>query len=607
MELDVIKYSGEGQDSDVKKLCVSELLEELIDAAEPMWAEVHERALMHERTYHGQNTYGDREENGAESGVMSKNILRILVNSYSARAADGAPQTVAYPAHPEYADAEGAKLANYVIQHISRENNVEVKDYRVLQNGQLHGAGFCKSFWDKNMGDAIIRQKQDKLGPVFDAEGNPEMELAGYEGNVRHEIVTVFDGAFGPGDDIERANWFIQRSFVSKDEALHELHMAGKSQDNLPQEVSYERVGAAKQAKGFELWEVWYRPGWRFPNGVYAKILGRDCELHAGEFPYEHGQLPYSVWQPEVVDGVCFGTSHVFDNYKLQRRLNLVEEKKDKIVEIGGGVICIASDELADQIEDGNSIVRALGPGLDQVRFVSIDNFPPILQTRGVELQEAMHDNAGQNEVLIGSANIKSGTASKAYEFLARSDAKKMAPALARFRAYILRRDRQALKLFQQFAETERKIAVVGENEAPFVELIDRMRVNGTDLILETVSSYDNMRSAKAQGAPENAQLGIISPTDVPEIAQTGLPMTMDSAAATQKAQQLIKAVGTGNQQLPGDASIPPAIALAEIAKFESLGFGDTNVSALQRLREFYQQLAAQSAMQQQGAPNAQQ
>lgn len=575
---------------------VSSLLAELIDESGNKWAEIWDDAIRHERAYHGFGCDSARENDKAELGLPSKNLIRLLVSGYNSRLQQDHAEHKAYPMHPQAGDVKSAELANRFLDWFRRDQEFTVREYEFGQNGQLHGTAFWKVYWDVQEGEELFQPAFDKDGiPKIDADGQQEVESLGFEGKVAADIFTVFDACYGPGHDVSKAEWCLFRNFVSKEQALAMLHEAGLSEDHLPAAQDYQSVSDG-EAIGFAVWEVWYKPGFRFPKGLFAKVLGKSVVLHSGQFPYLHKQLPIAVWHPDFVRDRPFGTSHVFDNYSLQRKLNLAESKKDELMNRMAGVLMTAPEDLIDEIEEGNLIVKVNDQTqANMIQFKSLQNIPSLITDRSAELQRDMFDIGGQNEILAGFESLKSGTSAKSYEFLNRSDQMKMAGSIARHRASSYRRDRQALKLFQQFATVERKVLVIGEDQQAYVEVFNGARLDGTDVVMEPILGADNLRSTKAGAAPESAQLGLLNPADVPEVSVTGLGSSLGAGQGADKIRQL---VANGGEP---DPAVPPLIALAEL---QLLGAAGMDPATIATFEAFYrQQLAAAAQPAPEGAP----
>lgn len=236
------------------------------------------------------------------------------------------------------------------------------------------------------------------------------------------------------------------------------------------------------------------------------------------------------------------------------------------------------------------------------IQFKSVGQLPDMLVSRAAEIEGQMYDLGSVNEVLSGTENLKAGTSTSTYEFLSRASQKKMAGSMSRKRSADFRRDRQALKLFQQFAETGRKVLVVGEDGEPYVQVFNGMELDGTDVFFEPVPHGGNLRSRQAASAPGQAEEGRLNPGDIPEISQTGLQGTVGEAQARERMRALLQAGPLDGQQVEPDQTIPPMVALDEIVKFRALG-ESVNEAMLQRFEQFYQSMLANQ--QQQGQPNA--
>lgn len=591
---------GDAVEEDIDELKASELVREVLDIAIEFWAEVAADAVAHERTYHGFDVGVNREYDGPVHGRHSMNNFKQIVNATNSRLNQDNVEFRVFPTHPGAGDSVKAELASRFLQWWRRDQRFREREYEFGQNGQLHGAAFWKVYWDKNAGDPLLENKVNSDGEfVFDEDGEQLQEIIGYEGGVRADIFTVFDTCFGPGHRVEDANWCLFRKYVSKDEALAMLHDAGLDSSKLPKEHDYQLVTNGN-AKGYPVFEVWYKPGPRFPNGVFIKTLD-EVVLTVGAYPYDHGELPIAVWQPDYVRDRPFGTSPMFNVYQLQLELNHVESKKRELMNRMAGVMFLVPPGYKDEIEEGNLVIEVDQQANSLFRAVTFP-VPPMIQERAVELVRAMYDVAGVNEVLAGAESIKAGTSARTYEFLNRTDSAKMAGSINRYRGAMWRRDRMALHLFQQFADTKRKISVIGEDKEVYVELLNGDMLSGLDITMEAVPGADNMRSTQANGAVESAQMGMIAPGDVAEVSQSGLNTTISgSSQATAIQQMLQQAAVMGDQAVQPDQSIDPTVALMEISRFRALGGQAANESVLKRFEDFYRAMLAQQQQPQQG------
>lgn len=591
--------AGDGQEED-DKLLVTDLLRELMPLGLAQWETRVESARINEQAFHGFTTRRDYDELPG-FGICTKNVLRNLVNGVSSRVVQGHAVHKAYPTHAEGMDVKAADFANQFLDNFRSKQEFFERDYEFSQNAQLHGAAFWKTVFDPSKGKLVSKPKMNELKlPEIGEDGKPVMEDLGREGEVSTMVATVFEISFGPGHRTDDAEWMLHRLVVSEDQARGYLAESGHGMDSLTSPVDYESSSGA-MAKGYHLWEIWYRPGVRFPKGVFAKVLGSTVVLESSDYPYAHGELPISVWHPDYVRDSCFGTSHVDDNIKLQRELNYVEEKKNEIMRTAAGVLLCLPDDLIDQVKNGNYMLEVTDTNqIALIQYKMLDRMPPLLDQRSDELEAAMYTIAGINEILAGSANIKAGTSAKSYEFLGRTDKAKLAAAIARFRGSTFRRDRQALSLFQQFATHEVMMTTFGPNAEPFTSQFKGIDLDGTVLIMEPVEGADTMRSTASAGAPERAQMGLVKPGDVSELARTGLQGTVQGDLMRGQMQELLqRAMVDGDDTAQPDQSIDPLLALDEISMW--ITRDDVNVLRLQQWGQVYQQMLTQQQQPPQG------
>lgn len=591
---DLTPLMGPGQGE--KEMLLVDLLAELMPTALSLWSSVVDDAAENDRVAHGRN---EDFLGRLSSRKATKNVLRNLIDGYSARIVEGHTAHKAFPSHPEAVDKNTATFANHFLEGWRSDEQFHSREYEFAGNGQKHGTAFWKVLWDTSAGEVILADEVDENDvPVLDDNFDKVVVQVGHDGAVRCEITDVFETVFGPGNDIGRAEWAIQRVMKSRDEARAMLHAAGLDEAMLPTPLKYTNTLGAMSV-GYALWEVWYRPGPRFEKGLMGTLLSASVVLEVRDYPYSHGQLPFIPWSPDLVAKSCFGDSHVFDNVPLQKELDYVEGRKNQIMHTMAGVLMHAPSELMGQIKDGEDhLVEVRDQGeLALLGFKMMDGMPHMLAQRSGEIESYMYNVAGLNEIFQGASNIKAGTSAKSYEFLGRGDKMKTAPAAARFRHSTFLRDSQALRLFQQFAKTERKVAVFGPDSEPFVASFDGARLDGTMVILEPVAGADLARATSAAGAPENAQMGLLPAGDVSEVAQTGLPSTLMAGRLRGRMTELIQqGILDGNDQVQPDGSIPAQIAIDELNRW-------TAVDGVNRLRidqwiEFYKQQLQQQQQQ---------
>lgn len=585
-------------------LTAKDLLVEVRDIADGHWAKVMRDAAINESTYHGMDTYTDDLEELAESGRSKKNILRTLIGGFASSVIEGQPENNAFPTAADAEAIKRSELANKFLKWWRHRMRFDVQNHELVEQGQLGGTAAYKVFWDTRLGSEMWEDEVDEDGDVVtDDEGTVQKRFLGNTGEVNCEVVTMFDFAFGPGHDVTKATWALHRRYIMRDEAIQLLVENGLDPVALPEEESFVDVNG-REMSGFVAWELWYRPGFRFPKGKFVLALNDDI-LADDDYPYAHGRLPFAVWSPQPVRDSCFGTSHVFDNIHTQRALNKVELMKDMLVEEFGGVILTMPRDLADQRRDGNVVIEIdQGREADLIQWKMLPGMPPLLAQRSQELEAAMFDQAGQNEILSGHSDIKAGTSARSYELLGRADAKKLAGVIARYRECLYVRDWLALSCFQEKAKVEQKVMVVGEDEEPFIDMLTGADVEGAEVMLLPVPAIENAPQAKASGAAERAQAGMVNPGDVPELSRTGLDTTlMGDQQLDLLRDTFMQALQDNRQDLQPPTNVDPVQALQELAKLAALN--GVNINKLNEWKAFYQNMLMQQQqqIQQQGGP----
>lgn len=526
----------------------------------------------------------------------ARNLLRNLRLTWSSRILEDRPFVRAYPAEPG-SDELKAKVANRLLEHFRQRIDFDDLCFRAAQLVQPHSAVAFKVIWDP------------LIGPV--SQGSGSVAPGEREGDVAIDLVSIFDYYTDGAEEVEDSKWVIFSRYMAPHDASILLRGATGSPENLSVEDYTDHWGV--KHKGVKVRELWWKPDYRFPDGLFAILVG-DVAVQAGPFPYEHGELPVAVWKCGPRRGSPYGSTHVDDAVYIQKVINETVAAIWQQARMIGSVKLLAHPNVVEQWQHGHQLLKMQDMTLAQyVRYLEPPNRSQVLVETLADNEEAIYSVYGLNEVLSGAENVKAGTSARSIAYLNKLDSMKMAGASRSLGKAITRVCRQALKLVQQYVVAERISMVAGDTSALGALMYTGADIAGVDVHLEQASALDQYRATLADDAKQQTLAGNPDP-GLQATAQTGIT----DSAYTKSQQDIIMAqvdaILKGQPQQPSpdvDGSIAVAF-LTQVAGF--FPQGSQQQQAVVQLLHGYRDAAAQqqqsestetAAVQQAGGTNA--
>lgn len=521
----------------------------------------------------------------------NRNLLRNLRLTWSSRILEDRPFISAYPAEPG-ADQMKADLANKILEFLRQQYDWDDMCFRAAQLVQPHSCVGWKVVWDP------LRGPPSKGVPVLDEfgqvvvgpDGQPVLEKVGEPlGDVSIELVTIFDFGVQATEDVESAKWCFFGAYKDEWDARYLLNAAGMRED--PKVEEYSDVWGVKK-RGVRVYELWWKPDYRFPEGLYAIIVG-DKVVEARPFPYEHGELPLAVWKCGSRRNSPYGSTHMDDAVPIQKNINEIVASLQAQARQIGSIKALLHPAIAEQWENGNQIIKVPDPTMAQyARYLDPPNRAEVLVSSLEDNVQALFSVFGLNEMLTGAENIKSGTAAKSIAYLNKLDSMKMAGAARNFGKCVLRVFRQSLKLYQQYVPVPRLMQISGQAGTLGSTMFQGADLAGVDVRLEAASAIPNYRGAIAGEADE--QMAQQGPTpQLQEQKATGLREDAFTAAQRDMVRAQVEALMRGEPQ-QADPQIQPDIATAEISRLSSHVRGTPAAQALAALFQQYRSMMGQ-------------
>lgn len=564
--------------------------------------EAHNKAVRNRRYLMGEH-YGDvvastsrRRGPSVQSQIMpeeTRNYMRKLRGTWAARITEEAPLARAFPSDPAGTDLAAARVSNAYIENVVATMEWPSMVFQAAMIAQSDGSAIFKNHWDPDRG------KRSEF------TGEPM-------GDVRTDLFDIFSCGISD-DDPGEATWCFFERLVDKYEA-RDLINSGMNPGEEPNVEHMRSPGGEVVEDMFKVTEIWYRPGPRFRDGLYAVVCAGNV-VDVDVYPYEHRELPISVWRLEPIKGTPFGDTHVNDAVPLQRQVNKLFSAIVRLTDEVGNMRLLARPEITQALRRKNQVLPI--QSLDIIKggwaWMEPPQIPRLLSDQMEENVSALHDLYGQNELLVGRSDTE--VSGKALAYHNRLDGLALSGPLRELNGANKRTVRQWLYLAQQFIEEERYIAIGGfdADEEPEVLAFTGADIAGaTDVRIEAAPSTVHTSMAGSDEATSQMEAGIISPEEGIERKETGLEMTSYGSAVADLVRGQVDQIRQGGQAV-ADSTIDPKQAIMELSKAISLEMGqgrpagDPVIQQLMRLISEYRSVLARAASGAQGGQAARQ
>lgn len=570
-------------------------------------AEIRERIVM------GDQFLGrDRDSTTADlfsdlsssaTAPITENRLYPLCLTWGARVNQGRVEAVAYPFHTSRGDVLAARGANMILEYEEQRQDEQGVIGRAAMLTQMHGDCLFYPLWLEGDGPfRVVRQKTDELGPVFDPmTRQPVMEEAWEYGGIREEVIAAPDYWTSGEEHYDRASWLVVRRLVPLSTARRLLRGAGFESKGLPETKIENVTGVAR--KGVEAYECWIKPGDENEKGMFALVVA-DHVIHVTPYPYDHGELPGSIWKCGMLRGSPRGKTHVSDAIHQQRLINRALASILIRAKAAAWMRLVGPSGLTANV-DGNplGIIQIdTDKTKERVFFLEGAEIPSSLMAVYERAIRALHDVFGVSPETATGGDPTESKSGKQMRIAEQLDAQKLGPARQALEKCRERCRRQWIALWQQYVDNARLVRVIGPDGAVTAEHFRGADLKGADIRLEPAMGIANSRLAGQREAEELGAAQLIPPGEALERRATGLPGTIAPADSRARidAQAREALAGRPQQPLP---DVDPKVAIARLQEHVSQAArapgGTAAVRALFDLIDAYEDAAKAMAQQQ--------
>lgn len=463
---------------------------------------------------------GDIEDRGKQyfwqSREVYNHIAPILETRLSKLAKVKANATVR-PQTNDDGDVASAKLATKLLKAVSEENDFTGLLSKANTWSEITGSVFYKVVWDGDKGKALDLEKTVKEGDVRISVCSPfeifpeDLAVADVDKqpSIMHvKVMSVEDvkSMWGVEVDGEEIGVF----------SFDNTSVAG----GFGYSATVPRFVSEKKSDSVLVIEKYSKPTVDYPNGRLIIVAG-DKLVFDGDLPFvngEEGTRTYPFAKQHCLDalGSFFGSSVVERIIPVQRAYNTVKNRKHEFMNrIAMGVLAVEDGSVdTDNLEE-----EGLSPG--KVLIYRQGSTPPIMMNAGQVPTEFSREEekllnefvmiSGVSEVTTYSqvpANVSSGTA---ISLLLEQDDTRISLTADSIRDAVRKIGKHVIRLYKQYAKTERIKRVAGENGEIEITCFKASDLNSEDIVFDTVNEIEDNVSTRRAMVYDLLKLGLFT------------------------------------------------------------------------------------------------
>ena len=463
---------------------------------------------------------GDIEERGKQyfwqSREVYNHIAPILETRLSKLAKVKAKATVR-PQTNDDGDISSAKLATKLLNAVEEENNFSGLMSSANTWSEITGSAFYKIVWDGEKGkaldaDAVLKEGDVSITVCSPFEIFPEdLAVADIEKqpSIMHvKVVSVEDVKTLWGIDVDGGEIGVF-TFDNTDSA-----------GGFGYTATVPRFVSEKKDNSVLVIEKYSKPTSEYPKGRLIIVAG-DTLVFDGDLPFvngEEGTRTYPFAKQHCLDnlGSFFGSSVVERIIPVQRAYNTVKNRKHEFMNrIAMGVLAVEDGSVdTDNLEE-----EGLSPG--KVLIYRQGSTPPMMMNAGQVPSEFSREEekllnefvmiSGVSEVTTYSqvpANVSSGTA---ISLLLEQDDTRISLTADSIREAVRKIGKHIIRLYKQYAKTERIMRVAGENGEIEITSFKASSLNSEDIVFDTVNEIEDNISTRRAMVYDLLKLGLFT------------------------------------------------------------------------------------------------
>lgn len=396
----------------------------------------------------------------------------------------------------EQSDINNAKSCKMLIDARAYDLDLQDKFTKGARTAYQMGHSFTKVYWDADCGEEIpaLKKLRARGGKI------PKNLERTTIGDVNVKILAP-DRVFPQAEGMtwEEKDWLHEIEWMPIEEAKALWpNKKNEIKENQRALYDYSTTELTQPKTEIMVRTFWHKPTKFLPEG--AKIIYTDdVILESGNFPYEHGILPFVPRTDIDIYGEFWGRSFISNIEQLQRMYNNIQSGIARDFSIGSAPKWVMPKGACDisSINNEFTIIQYTGPTPPQM--VTKNPTPP----QNFQFQEIIEGKISKqsNVYDISRGEVPSGvTANSALRFLDEQESQAIMIQQTKQKRYVVDTYKQMLSLMAQYYRPEdgRTARILGKgNEYLIKSMKDADFSKIYDIRLQNTSALPDTKAGK--------------------------------------------------------------------------------------------------------------
>ena len=423
------------------------------------------------------------------------NHIAPLIETRLAKLAKVRPVMNVQPASSDEEDVSNAKICKNILSSVSTNIDLSRIISQATKWSEICGTAFYKIVWNDSDG-GVIGQSVD---------GSPL-----HEGDVNIVVCSPFeifpDSNSCEGIDECRSIIHARAYHVDTIKHIWGVDVEGEDIDifNLTNSqiagglgylTSVAKVGKTTKHNHAMVIEKYELPTEEYPQGRLIIIAG-DKLVHDGELPYKNQKngergFPFIAQMSVEQPSMFWGSSIIDRTIPVQRAYNAVKNRKHEFLNrVTMGVLAVEDGSIDIEVleEEGLSPGKILvyRQGASAPTMLNTDTVPTDFSSEENKLLDEFLEVSGVSDLLVSNISNVGNMSGVALQLLVEQDEARMSATGENICFAIKKMGQMILRMYKQFANTQRICKVLGQNGEVGVYYWDKNNITSDDIIFET-------------------------------------------------------------------------------------------------------------------------
>lgn len=434
-------------------------------------------------------------------------------------------------------DINNAKVSNKLLESTYYEQGQKEKQSVANMWSEITGTVIWKQVWDSEKGQQIASQEGERIheGDTDVLYVNP-FEI--YPDSIWHDDVEhcksiIHARAF----TVEEIKDTWGKEIKGTDVNVLTVDASSLNIGSLGNMSSNYKISDRKQRDSAIVIEKWERPSKKYPNGRLIICTSNEI-LYVGDLPYMVGientrGLPFVVQKCIKVPSRFFGKSVIERLIPIQRRYNAIKNRKAEYINrvtIGQMVYEEGSVDADFLEEEGGSpgLMIPYNKGFSPPRYMESHSLPATVEKEESNLLDDFIRISGVSELSKDSSapiGVKSGIA---LGILQEQDDTRLSLTASYIAEASVEVGKQILRLYKQFADTDRITRSVGSNFEVEVLTWNNSNITTDDVYVDSQAQSLESVAQRRNMVFDLLQTGLFNDPETGRISKDGISKIFD-------------------------------------------------------------------------------